>query len=879
MALMPRFGRGFFHRKPLVTFPGYSTQSGFPGLAVEAALDYPITDGVTGLTWTDLSTSVERVSWSRGRSYENDVFEPGSCDIYLRRPSVPITQWVHFDGSTGNNITTPDTAATSVTGDLDVRIKVALPDWVPSTEQTLIAKFQADTDDRAWSLSIDTDGTIRFLRSSSGLVAFAGAIRHGITDGGIPICLRVTYVSGATTVTFYKSDTGQAWETIGADDLTGGALFDAACPIEIGSRNNGTSQMTGNVYWAEVRNGINGPVVARFDATNVDATGAQTPTTVPSETGETWTINGSAWQWSGQNSTLVAPILKPLTHLRIRTAYAGVEREQIHAYVDKWDEQYAKTKVAVAKVSATDGLKVLSAVVSPSPWERKLLTSTGKRHWYRMNAPSLIPGIGGLSYLDAYGYDQVGSAHMLWDVDNGPADSLVKGESNGASKDNRLVGAGGVLMTTAFPMTVLCWVNTTSTAAAGSNPTIWGHGRAPSMPSTATENLLLYVRENSSEKPRMLVSAGASFTIDSTIAITSGPHLLAFSWDGATGSNKARLWHGSANGFRKSYYASPSATASLTLTSRQTIIGGGFDSGASTTWDWNGTIDEVVVWGRVLTTGELDGLFASGGHRYGTYDNAGGVMVDLLNTVDWPADLVSITTSAGLEVPTLKWYNPKGQPVLSLLRDIAFSDRGSVFMHGDGTVKFVPHDTIITSTLYTVEQLTFSSSAGAVPYSDIHFEYDDRQVLSEVQVDNEAIVFLTSTLTSSGLVDYRVISQSTVKKDFYMPRSLDLSLKINTDGDPATIISKMSSRATYELRQAEGPRRRIKKITVKPMRDPTNIWPRVLNLDLLQRVGVKHRPPDGSTISQSLTIEGITHDYDVRSRDWSVTFDLGFRST
>jgi hypothetical protein len=53
----------------------------------------------------------------------------------------------------------------------------------------------------------------------------------------------------------------------------------------------------GKVYTAELRTAIGGALVNVFDATAVTKLGTRNPTTVVSSTGETWTVNGSAWDW------------------------------------------------------------------------------------------------------------------------------------------------------------------------------------------------------------------------------------------------------------------------------------------------------------------------------------------------------------------------------------------------------------------------------------------------------------------------------------------------------------------------------------------------------------------------------------------------------
>jgi hypothetical protein len=207
--------------------------------------------------------------------------------------------YVALDG-TGDYISTPDATILDITGDLDVRVRVAPTDWTPAATTCLIAKSVDTGNDFSWHLRLLTTGELRlFVRNGGASVNASSTVAVASTAGvanGAPLWVRVTVDvdNGASNsdFKFYYSSDGESWTQLGAT-VNGGsviAINASTAPLELGSRNNGASDlMTGNVYQAEVRNGIAGKVVAAFDAGTY-----WTGSTLPGVTGETWTLAGNA---------------------------------------------------------------------------------------------------------------------------------------------------------------------------------------------------------------------------------------------------------------------------------------------------------------------------------------------------------------------------------------------------------------------------------------------------------------------------------------------------------------------------------------------------------------------------------------------------------
>jgi len=200
--------------------------------------------------------------------------------------------YLDLPGTTGNYASTPDSAAVSVTGDIDIRVKVAMDDWTPSARQGVARQWNLVGNKRAWDLSIDTSGKLIMVSTADGSTqrVATSTVATGIADGSAH-WIRVTRASATGTVTFYTSSDGETWTQLGTTvATTAGTIFDSDQPLIVGmSGSGGDFQMVGKAYYAELRNGIDGPVVARFDPLRFSS-GQLTAT---AETGEVWTINQS----------------------------------------------------------------------------------------------------------------------------------------------------------------------------------------------------------------------------------------------------------------------------------------------------------------------------------------------------------------------------------------------------------------------------------------------------------------------------------------------------------------------------------------------------------------------------------------------------------
>lgn len=249
---------------------------------------HPTGDGrgstVTGLDFFQCLTCGRRTGYD-GKPYP----VPHSSAVY---PTM-YTVW-RAPGVAGNYVSTPDSAALSVTGDIDLKIKLSLE----QTSGSPIGIGKSSAGQISFFMEVST--VIVLNISTNGSAVTSQAVSSGITALNTIGWYRVTRVQSTGVVTFLLSSDGIQWTPLGTTQVieAGTAIWDSTAVVEIGSRNNGGSgSLKGNVYYAEIRNGIDGTLAGYFNPNEVViGTDNQHPTTLVNGA-TTWTVNGTAWSW------------------------------------------------------------------------------------------------------------------------------------------------------------------------------------------------------------------------------------------------------------------------------------------------------------------------------------------------------------------------------------------------------------------------------------------------------------------------------------------------------------------------------------------------------------------------------------------------------
>lgn len=210
--------------------------------------------------------------------------------------------YVSFPGASGAYVSAPDNDAYTLTN-LEIVARVRLVDWTPSTPPVIMSLFKSDPN-RNWRLYINTSGQMVFEYTPTGLnsgIRTRTSTAPGFVDA-VTYWVKVTLednVGGLNRTSFYWAADAQveptSWTAVGSS--TTGASFggfpNIVSTLELGSNEAGVSnRLNGRIYFAALRNGVDGTTVAEFNP-DEDALIGNTEF-LSSTTGETWTINGAA---------------------------------------------------------------------------------------------------------------------------------------------------------------------------------------------------------------------------------------------------------------------------------------------------------------------------------------------------------------------------------------------------------------------------------------------------------------------------------------------------------------------------------------------------------------------------------------------------------
>lgn len=203
--------------------------------------------------------------------------------------------FLRLTGNVGNNAVTPDSAANSVTSDIDLIARLALDKWVSGTNPRIVSK-EAGAAFSAYSFAVDATGhpVIGIATDGVGGTTFTTcSVAVPFADGQAG-WLRATWRASDGRVQFFSSPDGlvPVWSQLGSNASLGfSVIFDAPMELEIGGANFANNNLlSGRIYRVQVWSGFSdagGTLRNDFDPSRA-AAGA---TSFVAATGETWTLN------------------------------------------------------------------------------------------------------------------------------------------------------------------------------------------------------------------------------------------------------------------------------------------------------------------------------------------------------------------------------------------------------------------------------------------------------------------------------------------------------------------------------------------------------------------------------------------------------------
>lgn len=241
---------------------------------------------MAGQTITNLGTGGSVLDGQSGSTTGADSNDP-------KWLSWSGSNYVYLPGVSGNYLSVPDAAALDITGDIDIRVYVAMDDWTPSSAQILLSKWGTASTNFSYRLGINTDGRPYFQWSVTGAAALTSfsTVAPTITDGSalwIRVTLDVDNGAVGNTTTFYTSSDGSTWTALGTTVTTAGvtSIYSGAAALLLGAGDSSgtTANTAGKIYRAQVYAGISGTKVLDVDTSSVTAGSATSFTALTAQT-------------------------------------------------------------------------------------------------------------------------------------------------------------------------------------------------------------------------------------------------------------------------------------------------------------------------------------------------------------------------------------------------------------------------------------------------------------------------------------------------------------------------------------------------------------------------------------------------------------------
>jgi hypothetical protein len=200
-----------------------------------------------------------------------------------------------LDGVSGSYASTPDVAALDIVGDIDLRVEFVFTTPAGNLQNTtLIGKWNTTGNQRSYDLRNSGFGLPAIFWSANGTAELSNlGIPPVATGGAYRATLDVNNgASGNTSRLYYAASMDGTFvqfdEEIKAATT---AIFASTAALTLGAANAGAAALfRGRITRAQVRNGIDGTIVANPDFRNL----APGTTSFADSTGKTWTVHGTA---------------------------------------------------------------------------------------------------------------------------------------------------------------------------------------------------------------------------------------------------------------------------------------------------------------------------------------------------------------------------------------------------------------------------------------------------------------------------------------------------------------------------------------------------------------------------------------------------------
>lgn len=505
----------------------------------------------------------------------------------------------------------------------------------------------------------------------------------------------------------------------------------------------------------------------------------------------------------------------PMKRVKILATWAGTQYPLFAGYADRWTQNRDGPHRGTTTLAATDGFKVLARANLAGSSYKQEVTADGPVAWWRMDEA------GGTVVHDSVG---------IWDLTANDTPTL--GEPGLIARDPGSAGATdtntdgwsrrGPLPVGGAPLSLEAVIQTTAGAA------VLGMERALDF---ASDEAVL-----DSDQFRVRREGVGTATVAPTVTTTDGDiHHLVGVWE--------------ADGDIRIYVDGVDVTDSV-----DNVTAGAFGDDASgityiagseaDTGIAPGVVDELAVYDYALTAARIAAHAAAVTTPWDG-DLPGERIERVLDAIGWPDALRDIDTGVTVLQPA-----ELDMTALEHIQKVALTELGVVYMTADGILRFEARSETVNQPVVA----EFSDAAGTdLPITYSAPELTDEDIRNDITVSRLDGVAQTAR-DATSIAAYQV-SSYTVEGLYH------------DDDEHSRYL------AQFLLDAYKDPVERVRSMTVNPYRDPDDLWPAILGLELTDRVTLEETPQHVTpAVTRTLVVEGISHTFGPKS--WETALDV-----
>jgi hypothetical protein len=209
----------------------------------------------------------------------------------------------------------------------------------------------------------------------------------------------------------------------------------------------------------------------------------------------------------------------------------------------------------------------------------------------------------------------------------------------------------------------------------------------------------------------------------------------------------------------------------------------------------------------------------------------------------WPSSLINVKHVGRItQIPDSPWDTD----LLTVVRQIQDTELGQIYVDAAGVVQFEDRDWRLNHWSGS----TWHDGAGTstLVYAECDPSYDNDHLATAWEITRVSMGANDNPQTQIAKSASAINTYGTVKGQ--------RTTAVQTD-------ATAQKQAKYLLGFTQAPQYRIPKLTIKPRKDPSNLWPSVLGLDVSSGMTVQQFPPNGPNSSYLVQsdqwVEHVTH--------------------